>query len=227
MNIRILAVTVLLALLAPSVTHAIIKSWDTGSGTIYRLHVTQDVAIESPSGNHNNLPYLLVGKHPRYPNKRSLLQFESPPRSGCQIQWAKMYMYFVYAHKASWHSPHQAPYLNRDIMIHRVLKPWNEGQANTRYRMSNYPWSQLYLGLDGTDAENMPQSPSTTMFSYRPSGFVEFDVTRAVKDWAGGSPNYGLVVRVKDESVDGRGLRFASNADPDSQHHAFIHVKCA
>ncbi|XP_032235381.1 uncharacterized protein LOC116617081 [Nematostella vectensis] len=225
MHIRILAVA-LLALLAPSVTHAI-KSWNTGRGRLYRLHVTQDVAIESPSGNHNNLPYLLVGKHPQYPNKRSLLQFESPPRSGCQIQWAKMYMYFVYAHKASWHSHQLTPYLNRDIMIHRVLKPWNERQANSGYRLSRIRWSQMYLGLNNIDAEARPQSPSTTMFSFRPSGFVEFDVTRAVRDWARGSPNYGVVVRVQNESVEGRGLRFASNADRDSKRHAYIHVKCA
>ena len=54
---------------------------DTGAGTIYKLKVTQDVALENPYSNHNSLRYLMVSKHPQFSNKRSLLQFDDLPAS--------------------------------------------------------------------------------------------------------------------------------------------------
>ena len=56
---------------------------DSGDGIIYKLSVTQDVSLETPATNYNYLEYLLVGKIPQYPNKRSLLQFENLP-NGCR-----------------------------------------------------------------------------------------------------------------------------------------------
>ena len=90
-----------------------LSTHNLGGGTLYRLGATQSVAIESPWNNHNTLPFLLVSKHPQYPNKRSLVQFENLP-SACpstKVKAAKMYLYFRYAHKASWHSVAQTPYI--------------------------------------------------------------------------------------------------------------------
>lgn len=44
------------ALVAPGTT------WKTGRGTVYRLRVTQDVSLETASGNFNWLQYLMVSK---------------------------------------------------------------------------------------------------------------------------------------------------------------------
>lgn len=57
-----------------------------GNGkTSCRLDVVQDVWIERPTTNYNNYDWLLIAKHPGYPLKRSLLQFEdfSWDESGC------------------------------------------------------------------------------------------------------------------------------------------------
>ena len=94
--------------------------YNTGAGIVYKLEVTQDVTLESASSNYNWLQYLLVSKHPQYPNKRSLVQFENLP-SDCpsdKIQGAKMYLYFVYAHKASWHTIQQTPFIPRHMEVH-------------------------------------------------------------------------------------------------------------
>lgn len=95
------------ALVAPGTT------WKTGRGTVYMLRVTQDVSLERATRNYNWLPYLMVSKHPDFPNKRTLVQFENVPRScsSSKILSAKMYLYYVYAHKPSWHSIHKTPFV--------------------------------------------------------------------------------------------------------------------
>ena len=107
---------VLLVALLASVTQA---GWNTGAGTLYRLRVTKDVTLERGSTNFNYLEYLIVSRFPQYPNKRSLVQFEELP-STCalsQIESAKMYLYYVYAHKASWHSVHRTPFIPRYMQV--------------------------------------------------------------------------------------------------------------
>lgn len=54
--------------------------------TSCRLEVVQDVTLESSSTNYNSLEYLLIGEHPGYPLKRSLIQFEDlPDTDGCEV----------------------------------------------------------------------------------------------------------------------------------------------
>ena len=36
------------------------------------------------------------------------------------IKWAKMYVYYRYAHKASWHTIQQTPYISRPIEVYQV-----------------------------------------------------------------------------------------------------------
>ena len=218
---------VMVALLA-SVSQGV-TTYDTGAGIVYRLDVTQDVTLERGTTNFNNLEYLIVAKHPDYPNKRSLVQFKDLS-SSCtteHIQSAKMYLYYEYAHKASWYSEAQAPFIPRYLQVHLVKKRWNEAQATSTWRLSGISWTSAWLGLDGTDAEAAPQQGTVTISRNSTKGFVEFDVTNAVKNWAGGVANNGLVIRATNELNLGRDIRFASNAMSDSSKHAYILVHCA
>ena len=73
-----------------------VMTFDTGAGTVHKLSLTQDVTLERGSQNVNRLEYLIVSKHPEYPNKRSLVQFEDLPSScpSSSVISAKMYLYF-------------------------------------------------------------------------------------------------------------------------------------
>jgi len=116
-------VTVLLVALFAPVAEGV-AVYDTGKGKMYKLGVTQGVALERPYHNWNSLPYLLVSKHPQFPNKRSLVQFENlPRRCPCsKIQRAKMYLYYVYVHKASWHPITYTPFIPRYMQVSVIAK---------------------------------------------------------------------------------------------------------
>ena len=206
--------------------------WNSGDGNIYKLKVVQDVWLERSNVNYNHYRWLIVARLYQFPLKRSLIQFQDLP-SSCplnKIRWAKMYVYFAYAHIASWHTVSQAPWLTHTINIHRIKKSWKESEATSTRRMilngQNVNWHQQYLHL-GIDAESHPICPATTIYTSRPSGFVEFDITSAVRSWKEpGQSNYGLLLKVINESANGRGIRFYSNKHADSSKHAFVNVMC-
>ena len=204
-----------------------VMTFDTGAGKVLKLSVTQDVTLERGSQNFNSLKYLIVSKHPGYPNKRSLVQFENLPSScpSSNVISAKMYLYYEYSHKASFSSIKTVPFILRYLRVYLVKKPWAESQATSTIRKRGIRWSSPWLALDGRDAEANPQRGTVTIFPYRPHGFVEFDVTNAVKAWSRGVPNNGLVIRAINEFSPGRDTRFASNANTPSKH-AFVLVRC-
>ena len=206
-----------------------VTTYDTGAGKVYRLSVTQDVTLESGNINWNSLEYLIVSKHPGFPNKRSLIQFENLPITcpSKNVFSAKMYLYYEYSHKASFSSIKSVPFIPRYLQVYLVKKPWAESQTTSNVRLRGIPWSSPWLALNGTDAEANPQQGTVTIFPYRPKGFVEFDVTNAVKDWSSGVPNNGLVVRATNELDAGRDTRFSSNANSDTSKHAFVLVYCS
>ena len=226
------SVSVVMALLMVVLAAAPVRgvnTFDTGAGTVYKLSVTQDVWLESGNRNYNNYEYLIVSKIPRYPNKRTLVQFEDLP-SSCpskNVTSAKMYLYYIYSHKPSFMSAKSVPFIPRYLQVHLVKKPWDESQTTSTMRLRGIPWSSPWLALDGTDAEATPQQGTVTIFPYRPSGFVEFDVTDAVKNWSRGVPNNGLVIRATNELVLGRSNRFASNGNSDTSKHAYVLVHCS
>ncbi|NKC16170.1 MAG: hypothetical protein GKR94_29385 [Gammaproteobacteria bacterium] len=152
---------------------------DTGAGILYTLPVTQDVTLEREGKNYNYLKYLLVAKHPQYPLKRSLVQFEDLPTacSANDILIANMYLYFHYAHKASSQSVAEAPNIFRPLAVQRILKRWEEAEATSTQRMGGQPWNQPYLDLNNIDAEATPQGMPTYYHASRPSGYMEFNVT--------------------------------------------------
>jgi len=201
---------------------------DVGDGNVFKLKVTQDVWLEN-SLNKNNQKFLIVGKHFGWNMKRSLVQFQPITSAECsstKVRWAKMYVYFEYAHKASWQSIQTAPYTSRPLEVHMVKKEWNEDEATSVIRMNGLSWGSQWLGLDDVDAEALPQDTATVIYARRPKGFVEFDVTNAVKSWIDNGNNYGLLIRALDENVDARDLRFFSNYEIDVGKHAFVNVMC-
>ena len=204
-----------------------LTEYNTGVDLVYRLDVTQDVTLERLTTNFNYLRYLIVARHPGFPNKRSLIKFENPPASckSFQIQSAKMYLYYEYSHKASYQTIQQVPFIPRYLELHLMKKFWLESQATSSNRIAGVTWGKPRVGLDGTDAEAKPLRGRVTIEPYRPRGFVEFDVTDAVIRWRNGTPNYGLVIRATNEEVRGRDVRFASNASSKDKH-AYIIMRC-
>ena len=156
-----------------------------------------------------------------------MVQFENLPSScpSSNVISAKMYLYYEYSHKASFSSIKTVPFILRYLRVYLVKKPWAESQATSTIRKRGIRWSSPWLALDGRDAEANPQRGTVTIFPYRPHGFVEFDVTNAVKAWSRGVPNNGLVIRATNEFSPGRDTRFASNANTASKH-AFVLVRC-
>ena len=219
------AAIILILLLAASQQLEAVTTSNFGSGTVYRLRVVKDVSLERSTTNYNYLQYLIVGMHPSFPKKRSLLQFEDLPSNCTTIHWAKMYLYYVYSHKASFQSVQQAPFISCNIQVHEVRKEWEETQATRTYRKTGVPWSKPYLALNGGDAKKQVLD-SVTIYTNRPPGFVEFDITEAVYHWKDCDPNYGVVISASNEDIPGRDTRFASNANLDSTTHAYVNVLC-
>ena len=199
----------------------------TGSIFFTRLQVTQDVTLERGSTNFNYLKYLIVGTHPRYPLKRSLVKFHPLQVRACdRIRSAHLYLYYAYAHKASFMSERQVPTFSRIIVAHQVLKSWSETQATSTRRYFGANWSQPWLNL-GVDAVGLPTGYGVTINPRvnRP-GFYSIDVTSAVRSWQSGRPNYGLLIRATNEYRLGRDFRFYSKSEPNRSRHPFILVVC-
>ena len=198
----------------------------TESALTVILRVTQDVSIEN-SWNYNFLQYLLVGTHRGWPLKRSLIQFQPLQVRGCtRVKKATMYLYYAYAHKASFMTEAQVPPISRTIVAHQVLKSWLESQATKTRRYNGANWAQPWLKL-GTDALTAPTSCGVIITPYATnSGFVAIDVTSAVRNWKSGHPNYGFLIRATNEHELGRDFRFYSNAEKNKARHAYISVTC-
>ncbi len=208
---------------SPSYICMAISNENLGNGWLYTLGSTQTAWLEGPGNRGGRHQYLIVGNHPQYPKKRSLVQFEDLPSQCKSIKWAKMYLYFHYAHKASWQSVDVVPYIERGLAVHQVKKPWREEEVTSSHRDSGTLWSQPYLALDDTDAATYSQD-AVTIFTGRPAGYVEFDITEAMRNWKDGQPNYGLLVWATNEDVEGRDLRFYSR--DNTENKPLIRVLC-
>ena len=145
------------------------------------------------------------------------MKFEDIPPTCKNIQWAKMYLYFWYAHKASFQTVNLAPYIPRPLQVHQVKEQWKESEATRDHRLSAAPWSRPYLGLNGADAVEHPMD-TVTVFTGRPSGYVEFDITEAARNWKNGQPNYGVVIlAINEDTSQGRDIRFYSHRHGEYQ----------
>ena len=202
---------------------------DEGYGDLYILHPTQDVWLEGGSNKDNLINQLIVGNLKHYPLKRSLIQFEDLP-SACPVDkiiWARMQLYFVAAHRASFRSVAEQPWLDYTINVHQVKKSWREDQATAyqRYSGRGGHWAAPYLKM-GTDAEAQPHCNPTTIYSREPRGYKGFDVTGVVRSWAEGQSNYGLLIKVVRENVFARGLRFYDRHHADKRVRPYLQLLC-
>ena len=182
------------------------------------MKATEDVFLEREN-NQSHYDFLIVSNHVGYPKKRTLVKFDNMPSSCTNIQcmqWAKMYLYYWYSHKASFDTVSEAPYIPRPLQVNQVKEPWREKQATRDNRLSGVPWNKPYLGLDGSDAMDH-QTDIVTIFTGRPSGYIEFDITETARNWKEGQPNYGVVVSVVNEDVCGRDTRFYSHRHSEYQ----------
>ena len=219
----------------PSFSEAYL-SWDFGDGFIHKLNVVQDVTLERRS-NMDRLNYLLVGRHIYYPLKRSLVQFENL-RSTCplnKIRFAKMYLYFHYQHGPGWVPARKKPFLKHTLQVYRVLKSWNEREATIQYRKKGFTWRSrlLNIGRDteselqcGCSFDGVSKCLPTTLSPLQPPRYIEFDVTKAVRSWRKGAPNYGLLLKVVNEKINSRDIRFYSKYHKNPAQHPFIYVTC-
>ena len=217
----LITIAVMFLLSCSSVTNAQI---DTGNGYIYKLEATQDVFIYD-SSNYNLYDFLIVAKHPGYPKKRMLLQFQDLPSTCKQINWAKMYIFYWYSHKASFMTDQQVPSIARTLQVRQIKKQWSETQATSINRQSGRAWSSPFLALDGSDAASHIQD-DVKLYTNRPGGqYMEFDITVAVRNWKSGEPNYGVLVWATDENKEGRDIRFYSRERTTGK--TFVNVLCS
>lgn len=204
-----------------------LSRWDVGDGTVFKLKVTQDVALKR-EWNNNDKKLLLVGK-PFSTNKtRSLIQFQTITSKDCsdtKVRWAKMYLYFY-----EYHKHHRVktipPFPERPLQVHMVWKEWKEDEATPIERMNGVKWGKPWLDLENVDAWAHSLDEPKRIYVERPKGFVEFDVTVAVQKWIKYGGNYGLLIWATDESIAGRDLRFISNYERGGKRHAFVNVMC-
>ena len=199
--------TVLILALSGS-THAYNCSV-SGSTTVCQLEVTEDVFVYN-SGNQNHFDFLIAGNHPGYPLKRTLLKFENIPSAQCgSIQKAEMYVYYWYAHKASFQSEQQVPFIPRPLQARQILKSWSETQATRDNRLRNTPWSTQYLGLDNTDVSSRVEDTQTISRSTS-SGYITWNVTNVARNWLRGDTNNGVFLFASNDNQFGREIRFYS-----------------
>ena len=96
-----------------------------------------------------------------------------------------MYLYFWYLHKASFMSDAEVPYIPRPLQVNQIKKYWNENTAMRDNSQPGIKWNTRYLGLDGSDA--VASALDVVMvYTGRPAGPMEFDITQAAKNWLSG-----------------------------------------
>lgn len=92
-----------------------------------------------------------------------------------------MYLFFDYAHKASFLSADQCPYVEHEAEVYVVRASWDEASATSTYRSTGKEWNTPYLALDGTDAyadvlDRVPLYPGAPN-----DRWVEFEVQHAAR----------------------------------------------
>ena len=199
----------------------------TGTVTYTKLRVLEDVTLEKGITNFDSLRYLIVGTHPGFPLKRSLVRLHPLQVNGCErIRRADLYLYYAYAHKASYMSEAQVPRFSRRIVAHQVLKSWSEKQATSTLRYNGAHWTKPWLEL-GSDAVATPTSYGLTITpGVTRAGLYPIDVTSAVRNWQNGQANYGLLLRATNEYRLGRDFRFYSKSERNFDRHPYILVTC-
>ncbi len=80
------------------------------------------------------------------------------------------------------------------VTVHRLQRDWDPATATYAT-----PWSSPGLQPD-VDYELQPMTVVTLTRLLQNEGWLELDITPAVQDWLESQPNYGLAVRMSDDS---------------------------
>lgn len=147
--------------------------------------------------------FLVVGMHPGYPLKRSLLKFEDLPSTCREVISAEMHVHYWYGHKPSFM---QVPWTPRPIQARQVLRGWNESEATARNRLYSTRWNQPYLSF-GNDAKSSPDD-FRTISNSTSSSYISWDITPTAKNWLMGAANHGILLSASNEDQVGRDIRF-------------------
>ena len=193
------------------------------TGPMYydKLDAVKDVLL-ADTINHNSYDFLIFGKHPQYPKKRILIQFQDIPETCKNVTSAKLHLHYWYSHKASWQTDAQAPHIQRTVQVHQIKKSWSETAATTIKRDATNNWSKPYLAIDGNDAD--PCTLDTVCF--HSESILELDITEAAKNWHSGDPNNGVLIWVTNEDCDGRDVRFYSREKNDESLRPALFIFC-
>ena len=164
-------------------------------------------AIANTNDNQGKAAYFCIGAYDVSTVHRGLVQFNIPAGTTANsITKATLVL-----HVRNWLSKNVHTG-NFRIDAHRLLKNWNEGTgvaldvknsatvngATGRERFwgsqnGAEDWSQLFIGLDGTDAVATPAGSVTRTVGY--TGAWEIDITALAKFWANNpTQNFGLVL---------------------------------
>jgi len=205
---------------------------DEGYGNTHTLATVQDTFVErfGRAWDRPSFGTLIVGHVGGFDVKRILIQFENLP-SSCpvnKIVWARFFMHFVTSPRVSGRPVAQQPWIDYTFNVHRIKRFWDEATTTPRYRCrscSNRNWYQPRLEL-GRDAVPEPECKKTVIRSSEPRGrLIEFDITGAMKAWASGESNYGVLVKVVREHINARDLRFWDRHQ-DEKLRPFAQVLC-
>jgi serine/threonine protein kinase len=80
------------------------------------------------------------------------------------------------------------------VAVHRILTDWDPNTATYET-----PWSAPGLA-PGVNYEAEPLANVVLADLLQHEGWLDLDITTAVRDWLAGKPNYGLAVRLTDDS---------------------------
>ena len=121
-----------------------------------------------------------------------------------------MHVHYWYAHKASFYSESQVPWIPRPIEARQVLKSWRENEATRNVRLVNTPWSAPYLNTNNNDARSGIDD-TQTISRTTTRGYISWNITTTATNWLAGQPNHGILLSATNEDVYGREIRFYSS----------------
>ena len=157
------------------------------------------------------------------------MQFEGLP-SACppsEINFVKMYLYYVYADKAGWYAVTFTTFIPRYMQVHLMKEILAETQATSSKHYSGTNWSSPWLvWLAPTQRVPQEWNPVTIM-PWCLASFVEFYIASAVTSSSNGVPNYGVVIDAVNELETVRAIHFANNSYEDFKMRPFVTVLCA
>jgi len=187
----------------------------SNGGKCVTLIPTQDVWLESVNANKNGFDFLIVGKTGEFVKKRTLVQFKTPKvPADEEVVSATLSLYYFVSTKPGWDPDEKG--IDRTIQVHRMLVPWVEHQATSKFASFNVQWSTVHVGLNDIDAET--EALDSGLWVCQDYGWNTFDVTDAVKSWvADADSNYGLLVWATNENQSGMDMRFYSREHDEDE----------